>query len=30
MPVPHRTDAGRAGRMPAARLIAPKQPGRNR
>ena len=27
MPVPHRTDAGRAGRMSAARPIAPKQPG---
>ena len=28
MPVPHRTDAGRAGRTPAPRLIAPKQPGK--
>ena len=27
MPVPHRTDAGRAGRMSAVRPIAPKQPG---
>ena len=30
MPAPHRTDAGRAGQTPAARLTAPKQPGRNR